>query len=184
MYERALDQLRERGLVYACTCSRTEVGTHRYPGTCSRKHLAEAPGLGIRVRLDTTIERFIDLRLGVQEQRPAEQCGDLLVRDRHGHWTYQFAVVVDDWLQGVTVVVRGEDLLDSTGRQIQLGRLLGRAEPAAFLHHALLMKTPTQKLSKSDRDTGVRELRARGWTAEQVRALATTLTVDSANAPP
>jgi glutamyl/glutaminyl-tRNA synthetase len=184
IYERALDQLRKCGLVYACKCSRTSVGTHRYPGTCSDKRLAEGPGLGVRVRLDPTIERFCDLRLGAQEQRPAEQCGDLLVRDRHGNWTYQFAVVVDDWLQGVTLVIRGEDLLDSTGRQIQLARLLGRAEPPAFLHHALLMKTRTQKLSKSDRDTGVRELRARGWTGEQVIALATTLAVDSAHAPP
>jgi glutamyl-tRNA synthetase/glutamyl-Q tRNA(Asp) synthetase len=89
------------------------------------------------------------------------------LRDRHGNWTYQFAAV-DDLVQGVTLVVRGEDLLESTGRQIQLGRLLGRAEPPVFLHHVLLMKTPTQKLSKSDGDTGVRDLRAKGWTAEQV----------------
>ena len=86
----------------------------------------------------------------------------MLVRDRHGNWTYQFAVVVDDWLQGVNLVIRGEDLLDSTGRQIQLARLLGSDEPPAFLHHALLMKTATQKLSKSDGDTGVRDLRAKG----------------------
>jgi glutamyl-Q tRNA(Asp) synthetase len=184
IYARALDQLRARGLVYACKCSRANVSTHRYPGTCSGKHLTEAPGLGVRVRLEPTIERFRDLRLGAQEQRPAEQCGDLLVRDRHGNWTYQFAVVVDDWLQGVTVVVRGEDLLDSTGRQIQLARLLGRAEPPAFLHHALLMKTPKQKLSKSDGDTGIRELRVKGWSAEQVIDLARTLAVDSAHARP
>jgi glutamyl-Q tRNA(Asp) synthetase len=183
IYARALDQLRARGLVYACKCSRTEVGRHRYLGTCSRKHLAEAPGLGIRVRLDATMERFCDLRLGAQEQRPAEQCGDLLVRDRHGNWTYQFAAVVDDWRQGVTLVVRGEDLLDSTGRQIQLARLLGRTKPPAFLHHALLMRTPKQKLSKSDGGTGVRELRARGWSREQVIAVATKLPVDSAHAP-
>ena len=97
----------------------------------------------------------------------------MLVRDRHGNWTYQFAVVVDDWLQGVTHVIRGEDLLDSTGRQIQLGRLLGRSQPPAFLHHQLLMKTSTQKLSKSDGDTGVRDLRAKGWTAEAIIDCAT-----------
>jgi glutamyl/glutaminyl-tRNA synthetase len=79
-------------------------------------------------------------------------------------------VVVDDWKQDVNCVVRGEDLLDSTGRQIQLARLLGRTEPPAFLHHPLIMKTAEQKLSKSDRDTGVRDLRARGWSAEQVLA--------------
>jgi glutamyl-Q tRNA(Asp) synthetase len=140
----------------------------RYPGTCADRGLAEAPGLGLRVRLAPTVERFVDLRHGPQEQRPSEQCGDLLVRDRDGNWTYQFAATVDDLVQGVTLVVRGDDLLASTGRQIQLARLLGRAEPPEFLHHPLIMKSADQKLSKSDGDTGVRELRARGWTAEQV----------------
>lgn len=173
-YDGALDDLRRRGLVYACECSRADIGAGPYPGTCRDKRLPEAAGLGTRVRLEPSVERFDDLRLGPQEQRPSEQCGDLLVRDRHGNWTYQFAVVVDDRLQGVNVVIRGEDLLDSTGRQIQLARLLGRGEPPAFLHHELLMKTPTQKLSKSDGDTGVRDLRAKGWTADAVIAAART----------
>ncbi len=174
LYERALEDLRARGLTYACECSRADIGAAAYPGTCRDKDLPEAAGLGVRMRLDSTIERFEDLRLGPQEQRPSEQCGDVLVRDRDGNWTYQFAVVVDDWLQGVNLVIRGEDLLDSTGRQIQLARLLGRAQPPAFLHHELLMKTATQKLSKSDGDTGVRDLRARGWSAEAVIDRAST----------
>ena len=90
------------------------------------------------------------------------------VDNRDGHWTYQFASTVDDYVQGVTLVVRGDDLLASTGRQLQLARLLGRADPLTFLHHPLVMKSPTQKLSKSDGDTGVRELRAKGWTSQQV----------------
>ena len=94
------------------------------------------------MRLEPSVERFVDLRLGPQEQRPSEQCGDLLVRDRDGNWTYQFAATVDDYVQGVTLVIRGVDLLASTGRQIQLARLLGRAEPPAFLHHPLIMKSP------------------------------------------
>jgi glutamyl-tRNA synthetase/glutamyl-Q tRNA(Asp) synthetase len=125
--------------------------------------------------LEPSIERFVDLRLGAQEQRPAEQCGDLLVRDRDGNWTYQFAAAVDDYVQGVTLVIRGTDLLSSTGRQIQLARMLGRTEPAEFLHHRLIMKTPRQKLSKSDRATGIRELRERGWTANRVIAHAMDL---------
>jgi glutamyl/glutaminyl-tRNA synthetase len=120
------------------------------------------------VRLEPSLERFLDLRLGAQEQRPSDQCGDLLARDRDGNWTYQFAATVDDYLQDVTLVIRGVDLLASTGRQIQLARLLGRAEPPAFLHHPLIMKSPEQKLSKSDGDTGIRELRARGWTPARV----------------
>jgi glutamyl-tRNA synthetase/glutamyl-Q tRNA(Asp) synthetase len=167
-YQRALDALGQRGLTYACECSRAEIASGRYAGTCSPKHLPQASQLGIRVRLDESVERFTDLRLGPQAQQPSEQCGDLLVRDRHGNWTYQFCVVVDDWLQGVTKVIRGADLLDSTGRQIQLARLLGREAPPEFLHHGLLMKTRSQKLSKSDGDTGVRDLRAKGWSAEAV----------------
>ena len=147
----------------------------RYPGTCAGRGLAESPGLGIRVRLEPAVERFDDWRHGPQAQRPSEQCGDLLARDRDGNWTYQFAVAVDDWLQGVTLVVRGDDLLESTGRQIQLARLLGRPEPPAFLHHPLVMKSPAQKLSKSDGDTGIRELRARGWSAGEVIGQAAAL---------
>jgi glutamyl-tRNA synthetase/glutamyl-Q tRNA(Asp) synthetase len=172
IYKDALDGLRRRGLVYACECSRADFDGQRYPGTCAGKNLQEAPGLSLRVRLEPTVERFDDLRLGPQTQHPSEQCGDLLARDRQGNWTYQFAVAVDDMAQGVTLVVRGEDLLESTGRQIQLARLLGRAEPPRFLHHGLLMKSPAQKLSKSDGDTGVRDLRARGLTPAEVKNLA------------
>jgi len=172
IYKDALDSLRVRGLVYACSCSRADLDGARYPGTCADKGLAEAPGLSLRIRLEPTVEHFDDLRLGPQTQQPSAQCGDLLARDRQGNWTYQFAATVDDLEQGVTLVVRGEDLLDSTGRQIQLARLLGRQQPPRFLHHALLMKSPTQKLSKSDGDTGVRDLRARGVTPEQVKNLA------------
>jgi glutamyl/glutaminyl-tRNA synthetase len=79
---------------------------------------------------------------------------------------------VDDFRQGIDLVIRGEDLLPSTGRQIRLTRLLGRERPAAFFHHRLIMKTPEQKLSKSDGATGIRDLRAQGWTPGDVRAAA------------
>jgi len=118
--------------------------------------------------MDEGVEHFDDLRLGPQHQEPSTQCGDLLIRDRLGNWTYHFAVTVDDWLQEIDLVIRGIDLLESTGRQIRLARLLGRQTPPWFLHHGLVMKSDTQKLSKSDRDTGVRDLRASGWTRAQV----------------
>ena len=180
IYSQALERLRAQGLVYACACSRGDVrrpgpaGPGAYPGTCRDRGLADGPGMTLRVRLAPSVERFVDLRLGPQAQRPFEQCGDVAIRDREGNWTYQFAATVDDVEQGITHVVRGEDLLESTGRQIQLARLLGRDEPPLFLHHPLVMKTPTQKLSKSDRDTGVRELRAQGWTPRQVLDAATS----------
>jgi glutamyl/glutaminyl-tRNA synthetase len=187
IYSHALDTLRARGLVYACACSRAEIVATTagpasrpddelwYPGTCRDRGLTEGPGLGLRVRLEPSVERFVDLRHGPQEQRPSEQCGDLLVRDREGNWTYQFAATVDDWVQGVTHVIRGDDLLPSTGRQIQLARLLGRTEPPTFLHHRLIMKSPTQKLSKSDRDTGIRDLREQGWSPARVIGHAASL---------
>ena len=180
IYSRALERLRAKGLVYACACSRRDRAAGPkgpgapYPGTCRDRGLADGPGMTLRVRLDPSVERFVDLRLGPQEQQPYLQCGDVAVRDREGNWTYQFAATIDDGEQGITHVVRGEDLLDSTGRQIQLARLLGRGEPPVFLHHPLIMKAPGQKLSKSDGATGVRELRARGWTPEQVIDAATS----------
>jgi glutamyl-Q tRNA(Asp) synthetase len=182
IYEAALEKLRAQGLVYACECSRREINAAggggaelRYPGTCAPKRLAELPGRALRVRLDRAVETFDDLLQGPQAQCPSEQCGDLLVRDRNGYWTYQFAVTVDDIDQGVNLVVRGVDLLASTGRQIQLARLLGRTEPPRFMHHPLVMKSPDQKVSKSDRDTGVREMRSAGMTAAAVIELARQL---------
>jgi glutamyl/glutaminyl-tRNA synthetase len=109
--------------------------------------------------MDPGVERFFDEWLGPQEQDPSRQCGDVLVRDRLGNWTYQFAVTVDDHLQKITDVIRGVDLLASTGR------------------HPLVMKSPTQKLSKSDGDTGVRDLRTQGWTAAQVLEKAGSLLI-------
>ena len=118
--------------------------------------------------MDEGSETFIDARLGALTQTPALQCGDLLVRDRTGNWTYQYAVVVDDARHGVDLVIRGEDLLSSTGRQIRLARMLGRERPPEFLHHPLIRKPGGAKLSKSSRDTGVRELRAGGVAPETV----------------
>ena len=175
-YEDALARLAGTGLVYACACSRkaieaaggADAGELRYPGTCRGAGVDGAKERARRVRIARETIGFDDLRLGPIEQIPADQAGDILARDRHGHWTYQFAVVVDDLDQGVDLVIRGEDLLASTGRQIQLGRLLGRVPPPRFLHHPLILRPDGQKLSKSNRDTGVRDLRAAGWSVERV----------------
>ena len=175
IYRRALQPLIDRELVFGCTCSRAEMQSDVYPGTCRGKDIALTDGVGWRVRIDPGTERFFDELLGPQEQDPSRQCGDVLVRDRHGNWTYQFAVTVDDDVQRITDVIRGVDLLDSTGRQLRLARLIGRTTAPRFWHHPLVMKSPAQKLSKSDGDSGVRDLRAQGWTAEQVLAKARSL---------
>ena len=181
VYRDAADSLAARGLVYGCACSRQAIAaaagadSHselRYPGTCRERQLPVTDGVTWRVRIDPGDEQFTDLWLGSQTQDPAHQCGDVAIRDRLGNWTYQFVASVDDYRQGVDLVVRGRDLLSSTGRQIRIARLLGRQTAATFGHHELIMKSPTQKLSKSDGDTGVRDLRADGWTREQVLAAA------------
>lgn len=191
IYEAALDGLRTQGLVYACECTRREISAAtgnapelRYPGTCATKALPEAPGRALRVRLAPSVERFDDLLQGPQEQRPSDQCGDLLARDRNGFWSYQFAVTVDDIEQGVDLVIRGLDLLASTGRQIQLARLLGRAEPPRFMHHPLVMKSPARKVSKSDGDTGIRQMRAAGMTPADVLSLARRLPAPNSQGAP
>jgi glutamyl-Q tRNA(Asp) synthetase len=167
-YRAALAPLVERGLVYGCDCTRKQIEGTRYSGRCRHRGLSPTEGVGWRVRLDDGLETFDDAALGPQRQEPSTQCGDLLIRDRLGNWTYQWAATTDDVRQQISLVIRGEDLLDSTGRQLALARLLGRSVPPIYLHHPLLMKSPTQKLSKSDHDTGVRDLRGAGWTAARV----------------
>jgi glutamyl-Q tRNA(Asp) synthetase len=177
VYRAAIERLVALGLVYGCACSRRQIGKAdeeegseelRYPGTCRDRGLPLEPGLSWRLRLAEGSVRFDDGLAGPQTQHPARQCGDLLLRDRLGNWTYQFAVAVDDAAQDVTLVVRGLDLIASTGRQIMVARLLGREAPSVFVHHPLVMKSVTAKLSKSDGDTGVADLRAAGWSAPQV----------------
>ena len=194
-YEAALEQLDGAGLVYACDCSRRDMAQEVpdvfgeemcYTGRCRARGVDKSAVKARRVVMSPGTERFDDLRLGPQVQEPADQCGDLLVRDRLGQWTYQFAVVVDDMAQGIDVVIRGEDLLQSSGRQIRLGRLLGRARPPLFLHHPLLIRPDGSKLSKSAGDTGIRELRAGGATAASVLGQAAALAglVESGRALP
>jgi glutamyl/glutaminyl-tRNA synthetase len=171
-YEDALDRLRREGRVFGCDCSRTDIGGERYTGRCRDRRLIEQPGLGVRVRIDPGVVRALDLAAGELAQSPAEQCGDLLVKDRDGHWTYQFAATVDDLRQGVTLVIRGDDLETSTGRQVLLARMLGRPTAPLFLHHPLIVDASGRKLSKSAGDTGVRELRAKGVAAADVVGIA------------
>ena len=177
LYQSAAAGLIARGLVYACRCTRQAIAgaspspaglEPRYAGTCRALGLALSGDVGWRVVMEPGIEHFEDRLQGPQSQDPAAECGDVLIRDRLGNWTYQFAASVDDHVQGVDLVIRGVDLLASTGRQMRLARLLGRPQPAAFAHHPLIMKSVTQKLSKSDHDTGVRDLREAGWTPEAV----------------
>ena len=178
VYEAAVGRLRD---TYACDCGRKDLAGAKsgapelpYGGRCRRRGLALGPGKRLRVPLGPGPEIFGDLLLGHQRQIPADQCGDLTVRGANGDWAYHLAVVVDDDRQGVNLVIRGEDLLSSTGRQIRLGTLLGRATPAAFAHHPLVLDEAGAKLSKRDGALGIRSLRAEGLSAERLLGLAAT----------
>lgn len=178
-YESALQHLRTHRTVYRCDCTRkrlTEfrVGSPsaepRYPGFCRNRDLDGSAPHGLRLSWsdDRSVERFEDGLLGAQEQRPDRQCGDLLLRDRLAQWTYQFSVTVDDTRHGIDFVVRGEDLLASTGRQIRLARYLGRTEPPRYFHHPLVVDSDGVKLSKRQRPPTIRGLKRAGVTREAV----------------
>ena len=174
-YAEAKDRLAAADLVYGCDCTRSRfaawASTHDAgwsgpgcPGDCRRRGIA---GPVLRVALGDGSEAWIDA-LGGPCRADVAASGDLLIRDRHGNWTYGFCVVVDDHRQGIDLVVRGRDLLDASGTQIRLARTLGRESPPTFLHHPLIRRPDGSKLSKSAGDTGVRELRAAGVSAAEV----------------
>lgn len=185
-YREAVEVLRGVTGVYGCRCSRRVIAAAAgpvpegvescYPGTCRNLRLPEVAGTAVRAVLPPTLVAFTDLLSGPVVQTPAKQCGDLLLRDGLGNWTYQFAVVVDDMAQGVNLVIRGADLLGSTGRQILLGQMLGRTEPARFLHHPLILAASGVKLSKRDQVPGIDQLRAGGRSPEDVLGMAAAAT--------
>jgi len=173
-YAEVLERLTDKGLVYGCECSRKEVhatqngayGELCYSGTCADKKLP-LEGNTIRFRVPAGEIVFQDLALGECRQTPREQCGDFSLRDRAGQWTYQFCCVCDDIRQGIHLVVRGEDILSSTGRQIQLFHALGHSCPAYF-HHPLVYDAHGEKLSKRQRSESITRLREAGISANEV----------------
>ena len=176
-YHEALRHLARDHHIYHCHCSRSQIaqdqppspdGEYRYDGRCRHLKLDAAQGAGVRIMIQEGTERFDDLWLGGQEQNPAAQCGDLLLRDRNGCFTYQFAVAVDDLRQGVDLVIRGEDILASTGRQILLARLLGRSQPPLFLHHPLIHDNTGKKLSKRDGASSIAYRRQQGCAPAEI----------------
>jgi len=166
-YETALQRLLDAGLAYRCGCSRQAVAQAQaaagraqqrhaalpYPGTCRHGLRGQAPR-AVRLRTDGPCESDLtiawhDRRLGPQVQNLTRAVGDFVLHRADGLWAYQLAVVVDDAAQGVTHVVRGEDLADNTPRQVHLQRLLGVPTPA-YLHTPLVLAADGQKLSKQN----------------------------------
>lgn len=167
LYDEALTQLAAQGRSYDCGCSRREVaeagwlgdagwfgdagwlgdGEQVYPGTCRDGLPAGRTARARRLRLQGEVIDFNDRIFGPQQQSPAQQVGDFVLRRADGLHAYQLAVVVDDAAQGISDVVRGADLLSSTARQILLGQLLG-LPPLRYAHLPLLRNAAGEKLSK------------------------------------
>ena len=159
-YRAAFERLQAAGHVYPCACTRREVadsalhGARRprsaelvYPGTCRHGMPAGRQARAWRVRVDTEPIAWRDRRAGMSTERLDETVGDFVLRRADGLWAYQLAVVVDDAYQGVTDVVRGADLRDSTARQVHLQRLLGLPTPR-YLHVPVVLDAHGEKLSK------------------------------------
>ena len=179
IYDEALQQLARAGRAYQCWCSRAEVARAAsaphvgedgpiYPGTC-REYAAPKAGRqpAWRFRVEPGDERFADAVHGEVAQNVEREVGDFVIRRVDGVASYQLAVVVDDALSGVTHVLRGEDLLSSTGRQRQVQRALG-FERTEYAHVPLLMQGDGKRLAKRDGASTVSGLRAMGWSPERV----------------
>ena len=188
VYEEALAKLERDGLVYPCYCSRKQLeaenpksatGEIVYSGKCRKVNTSmdtlvpsalrcdEQPH-NLRVIVPDKVIHWHDMRLGDFDENPKQQCGDFPIRDRDMQWTYQFAVCVDDIDEGITHIVRGEDIRSSTARQIALMRLLGRETPPAYLHHPLIVDATGKKLSKRERAHSLRQDRDAGQSKESM----------------
>ena len=149
LYDAVIEQLREKQLVYACECTRKMLGSnHIYVGTCRNKAL-NFQDQAIRLKVIDQQICFEDRLQGQHCSNLQQDLGDFVLKRRDGIMNYQLAVVVDDYLQGISHVVRGADLLDNTERQIYLARVLGYPV-LNYLHLPLAMNDQGQKLSKQN----------------------------------
>ena len=169
LYQGALDQLLAQGLVYPCGCTRKEIEESQalmglnlerhkaavYPGSC-RDGLQGKSSRAWRFNAQAWSAKrgspwvhWTDRRLGAQTQNVLDEVGDFVLKRADGLWAYQLAVVVDDAAQGISHVVRGQDLADNTARQIMLQEALGLARPH-YLHTPLVLGPNGEKLSKQN----------------------------------
>lgn len=177
-YVEAFERLREMGAVYSCSCSRAEIARSSsaphpgeevpYPGTCRSGLAAGREPRAWRLRTEGATVSFDDLRHGPITHNFANN-GDFVVKRAEGFFAYQLAVVVDDYLTGVNQVVRGDDLLDSTPRQMLLHQLLGWPLPV-YCHLPLVTGPGGVKLSKRDNAVSLADGRVAGKEPELLLA--------------
>ncbi len=184
IYEAALAQLDAAGLTYPCDCSRAEIARAAsaphageegketlYPGTCRDaprdREFKRLPAIRLRVP-ERSIIAFEDAVCGRVEEDVGKTAGDFVLRRGDGVFAYQLVVAIDDAAMGVTHVVRADDLLGSTARQILLMRMLGYASMPTYAHVPLVVAPNGERLAKRTRGATVRELAERGTRAEAI----------------
>ena len=149
LYQSALEKLDSESLVFPCSCTRKEILSNPYPGTCRKSPVTIKTNPSYRLITNNSLISIKDRLQGVYSQRLETDVGDFIIKRADGLFAYHLAVVVDDAEQGVTEIVRGNDLLDSTPRQVYLQRLLGLPTPA-YLHLPLAIDSAGNKLSKAN----------------------------------
>lgn len=186
IYDDALERLERAGLVYPCDCSRADIARVAsaphpgeetlYPGTCRdlspRRAMKRAPALRLRIPAGASVA-FEDLARGPFAQNLDAAVGDFVLRRGDGVYSYQLAVAVDDARMCISHVVRADDLLASTPRQILLMRLLGVAESEIpkYVHVPMVVAVDGARLAKRACSASIRELRARGITRDEIRTV-------------
>ncbi len=169
LYAEALSTLKDAGALFACTCSRSQLAAEKgsgYPGTCLHKGLPlETPGASWRIRTDPdACVKLTDLHQGTRKLAIPDPVRFAVVRKKDGEASYHLSSVADDVQFHVDLIVRGEDLFDSTLIQLYIADLLGKEEfrKATFHHHPLLRDAVGVKLSKSEGASSIRAFRAAG----------------------
>ena len=184
-YDEAFRILEEKGLIYPCYCTRSQLhsvnaphlsdGTYVYPGTCRGLTAQQRSAFGRkpawRVTVPEKVWSFTDRVQGAYSLNLSTDCGDMVVRRADGVYVYQLAVTVDDGAAGVTEVTRGMDLLSSAPRQMYLQELLGLPHPE-YAHVPMLLAPDGRRLSKRDRDLDLGELRRRVTPEQLIGTLA------------
>ncbi|MEN0107257.1 MAG: tRNA glutamyl-Q(34) synthetase GluQRS [Pseudomonas sp.] len=183
-YESLVQRLFQQGLAYACTCSRKQLEAYQgiYPGLC-RNAGHDQHGAAIRLRVPELEYHFTDRVQGDYRQHLGREVGDFVIRRRDGLFAYQLAVVLDDAWQGVTDIVRGADLLDSTPRQLYLQELLGLPQPR-YLHVPLIIQPDGHKLGKSYRSPPLESHQAAQLLLRALRALGQPVAAELDDATP
>lgn len=177
LYNFYLNKLARKKLIYPCYCSRKVIQSKQLPqskelyydGTCRSNLFQNSRDCSVRLRTNHELQSFWDDSRGDVSQNVGHQCGDFTLKDQKNYWTYQFSSVVNDFESSVNLIIRGLDIINSTGRQVYLRKLLEiDVEPVYFHHPLILDQQSKKKLSKKDNAKPINYFRETNYKASWV----------------